>query len=126
MYSMQECCEKTGLTYDTLKYYCNQGLIPNVKRNKQNNYREFDDENVNWIKGLICLKKCDFSLKEIKEYIALCLEGESTIPQRKQMLLCQRKEIENQIQALNETLSFIDWKTKYYDNLLAKQEDNNK
>lgn len=30
MYSMKETCEKTNLTYQTLKYYCNEGLIPNV------------------------------------------------------------------------------------------------
>ena len=34
LYSMKETCNKTGLTYDALKFYCNEGLIPNVKRNK--------------------------------------------------------------------------------------------
>lgn len=32
MYTMKEACEKTNLPYETLKYYCNQGLVPNVKR----------------------------------------------------------------------------------------------
>lgn len=44
MYSMQECCKLTGLKYDTLKYYWYKGLIPNVKRDKTNNYRVFDDD----------------------------------------------------------------------------------
>ena len=30
MYSMKEVCEKVGMTYETLKFYCNKGLIPNV------------------------------------------------------------------------------------------------
>lgn len=34
LYSMKETCEKTHLTYDTLKFYCNEGLVPNVKRDK--------------------------------------------------------------------------------------------
>lgn len=119
MYSMHECCEKTGLSYDTLKYYCNQGLIPNVKRDKENNYRIFDDDDINWIKSLICLKKCDFSIKEIKEYINLCLKGKETILERKQMLIKQRKEIENKISSLNETLKFIDWKTNLYDKFMT-------
>lgn len=121
MYSMQECCKKTGLKYDTLKYYCNEGLIPNVKRDKTNNYRVFDEDDINWIKSLICLKKCDFSLKEIKKYIKLCDEGESTILERKQMLINQRKEIEKKINSLNETLNFIDYKTDLYDKFLSKQ-----
>ncbi len=115
MYSMQECCKMTGLNYDTLKYYCNEGLIPNVKRDKTNNYRVFDDNDINWIKSLICLKKCDFSLKEIKQYIELCLKGKESIAERKQMLANHRKEIENKISALNETLAFIDWKTDLYE-----------
>lgn len=119
MYSMQECCKKTGLSYDTLKYYCNQGLIPNVKRDKTNNYRIFDDNDINWINSLICLKKCDFSIKEIKQYIELCLKGKETILERKRMLTNQRKEIENKILALNQTLEFIDWKTNLYDKFLT-------
>ena len=55
LYSMKETCNKTGLTYDALKFYCNEGLIPNVKRNKSN-YRIFDDNDINWIKSLSCLK----------------------------------------------------------------------
>ena len=53
MYSMKETCEKVGMTYETLKYYCNEGLIPNVNRNK-GNYRVFDDNDINWIKNLSC------------------------------------------------------------------------
>lgn len=42
MYTMMQVCKETGLTYQTLKYYCNEGLIPNVKRDK-NNRRVFDE-----------------------------------------------------------------------------------
>ena len=45
LYSMKETCNKTGLTYDALKFYCNEGLIPNVKRNNSN-YRVFDDKDI--------------------------------------------------------------------------------
>lgn len=123
MYSMQECCKLTGLNYDTLKYYCNQGLVPNVKRDKLNNYRVFDDNDINWIKSLICLKKCDFSIKEIKKYIELCMKGKESLEERKTMLINHRKEIENKIQALNETLEFIDWKTSLYDKFMSGEKE---
>lgn len=32
MYTMREVCKETGMTYEGLKFYCNQGLVPNVKR----------------------------------------------------------------------------------------------
>ena len=33
-YTMKETCEMVNMTYEALKYYCNVGLIPNVKRDK--------------------------------------------------------------------------------------------
>ena len=65
MYTMMQVCKETDMTYQTLKYYCNEGLIPNVKRDK-NNRRIFDQHEVNWIKDLVCLKKCDMSIQEMK------------------------------------------------------------
>ena len=85
LYSMKQTCEQTGLTYDTLKFYCNEGLIPNVKRDK-NNYRVFNDKDIAWIKSLSCLKNCGMSIIEMKEYLKLCLEGESSIPERQKIL----------------------------------------
>ncbi len=118
MYSMKECCRLTGLSYDTLKYYCNLGLVPNVKRDKNSNYRVFDDADVNWIKSLICLKKCHLSIKEMRRYIDLCRSGKESINERKEMLLKHKKEIEEEICVLKETLDFIDKKTMLYDKFL--------
>ncbi len=98
-------------------------LIPNVKRDEYSNYRVFDDADIDWIKSLICLKKCDFSIQEIKEYIKLCEDGESTILERKQMLINHYKEIEKKIASLNDTLAFIDYKTNLYDKFLSKELD---
>lgn len=119
MYSMRECCKMTGLSYDTLKFYCNEGLVPNVKRDKTNNYRVFDDNDINWIKSLICLKKCGFSIKEMKIYIDLCLKGKESILPRKQMLFEHRKQVEEQINSLKATLDFIDKKNELYDKFLS-------
>ena len=117
MYSMKETCTKVGLTYETLKFYCNQGLIPNVKRDK-NNYRVFDDNNINWINSLSCLKKCGMSIAEIKTYLNLCLQGQSTIPERKDMLDKKKKELELKIKEIEDSLSFIDWKQNFYNDVL--------
>lgn len=119
MYSMKECCKLTGLSYDTLKYYCNENLIPNVKRDKNNNYRTFDENDVKWIKSLICLKKCGLSLKEMRTYINLCMQGKSTVTQRKDILSKQRKQLENQIRSLEDTINFIDKKNALYDKFLS-------
>ena len=93
MYTMKEACAKTGLSYETLKFYCNQGLVPNVKRDSQNR-RIFNDRDIAWINSLNCLKNCNMGIAEMKEYIALCLQGEGTIPERKLILEAKRKALE--------------------------------
>lgn len=118
MYSMKETCEKLNITYETLKYYCNEGLIPNVKRD-ENNYRVFDDNNIGWIKSLLCLKKCGMSIKDIKKYLNLCLEGKSTIPERKLILEKQKENLLAQIASLNDSINFIDYKQQLYDDMLS-------
>ena len=107
MYTMMQVCKETDMTYQTLKYYCNEGLIPNVKRDK-NNRRVFDERDLKWIKDLVCLKKCGMSIQEMKEYLDLCLQGESTIHQRKEMLDKKRKALLDSIEELKEALGRLE------------------
>lgn len=118
LYSMKETCEKTGLTYDALKFYCNEGLIPNVKRNKSN-YRVFNDNDINWIKSLTCLKNCGMSIIEMKKYLELCLKGESTIPERKIILNAKLRELEQKKQEIQKSIDFVNWKQNFYNDVLS-------
>ena len=109
MYTMKQACQAAGMSYETLKFYCNEGLVPNVKRSA-NNYRIFDDHDINWIKSLSCLKRCGMSIAEMKEYLALCLEGEKTIPQRKLVLIKHKDELQMKIRELEDAVRYIEWK----------------
>lgn len=118
LYSMKETCEMTGLTYDTLKFYCNENLIPNVKRNKSN-YRVFNDNDINWIKSLSCLKKCGMSIEEMREYLNLCLNGQSSIPERQEILDAKLCELENKKQEIQEAIDFVHWKQNFYNDVMS-------
>lgn len=95
-----------------------EGLVPNVKRDK-NNRRIFDEKDIKWIKDLVCLKKCGMSIQEMKDYLALCLEGPSTITRRKEMLSVKREELLSSIQELESCVDYIDWKQQFYDDVLS-------
>jgi len=118
MYTMKEACEKTGLSYETLKFYCNQGLVPNVKRDK-NNRRIFNDKDIAWINSLNCLRNCDMSISEMREYIGLCMEGESSIPKRKEILIAKRTSLVEKLQQVQDSIDYIDWKQGFYDDVLS-------
>lgn len=118
MYTMMQVCRETGMTYQALKYYCNEGLVPNVKRDA-NNRRIFDERDVKWIKDLVCLKKCGMSIQEMKAYLDLCLQGVSTIPQRKEMLTEKQQRLRASIQELEDSVAYIDWKQNFYNDVLS-------
>ncbi len=133
MYSMKEACQMTNMSYENLKFYCNEGLIPNVKRDKRN-YRVFSDNDIKWIQSLGCLKRCGMTINEMKEYLKLCLKGESSIPERKIILEKKRKNLLEAKKEIEDSIVFIDWKqnfynnvlsgkTKYYSNLIQTQEE---
>ncbi|MDZ7544061.1 MerR family transcriptional regulator, partial [Clostridium perfringens] len=100
MYTTKEVCEQVGISYETLKFYCKEGLVPNVKRDK-NNYRIFDEKNIAWLKGLQCLRKCGMSIKDMKLYMNYCMEGSSTIAQRKEMLDKLKESLLKKMNELN-------------------------
>jgi len=115
---MKQVCEATGLTYETLKFYCNEGLVPNVKRDK-NNRRIFDERDLAWIKNLSCLKKCSMSIADMKEYLSLCLEGKSSIPSRQEMLKIKKESLLSQIEEITASVNYIDWKQNFYKDVLS-------
>ena len=114
---MKQACQLTNLRYETLKFYCNQGLVPNVKRDA-NNRRVFDERDIAWINSLTCLKNCNLSLAEMKDYIALCLQGQSAIPKRKAFLAGKRTELLARLEATRDAIDYIDWKKGFYDDVL--------
>lgn len=118
MYTMQEACNKTGLSYETLKYYCKQGLVPDVMRDSLNR-RIFSEHNIAWINQLNCLKKCGMSMEEMKKYQVLCQLGKKTVAERKAILERKRAELEETRKQIEEALFYIDKKQAFFDNVLT-------
>lgn len=118
MYSMKEACTLTNMTYENLKFYCNEGLVPNVKRDRRN-YRVFDEHDIKWIQSLNCLKSCGMSIAEMKQYLALCMEVEGTIPERKVILAEKKETLLQSIVELQKAVAYIDWKQRFYDDVLS-------
>jgi len=106
------------MTYHGLKFYCNEGLVPNVKRDKLNR-RIFDERDIAWIKSLQCLKKCGMTIADMKEYMNLCLKGTESIPERKIILERRKAVLLSQIEELEKSAAYIDSKQKFYDEVLS-------
>lgn len=78
------------MTEYTIRHYTDNGLVPSIKRNKNNN-RLFDQESINWLTAAKYLRGCGTTVKAIKAYINLCLQGDSTINERYDIIIEQKK-----------------------------------
>lgn len=117
-YTMKEACGLVGMSYETLKFYCRTGLVPNVRRDGRNR-RVFDDRNIAWIKSLNCLRACGMGVAEMREYLDLCLQGEPSIPQRQALMERQRAILEERRAEIDRSLAYIDAKQRFYADVLA-------
>ncbi|MNN92975.1 hypothetical protein D3C81_2113390 [compost metagenome] len=58
-------------------------------------------------------------VKEIKQYIDLCMQGEGTATARRQIMANHRKAILRQIEDLKKNLTIVDLKIGFYDSYIA-------
>jgi len=96
-----------------------EGNLPKSHQRDRNNRRVFDDRDINWIKGLTCLKNCGMSIQEMKIYMDLRLQGEVSIPERKIILSQKREELIARMNTLNDSISYIDSKQRFFDEILS-------
>jgi len=113
MYSIQEAAQKLGLTPSTLRYYDKIGLLPNLRRSASG-IRIFSEQDIQWLGLICCLKNSGMPLEEIRHFMELCLQGEKSCEQRRQMLQKHRESILSQIQSLEKSLATVDYKIQHY------------
>ena len=58
-------------------------------------------------------------IQEMRQYLQLCLEGPSSIPERKVILEEKRLELEQELKRVQDSIAYIDWKQQFYDEVLA-------
>ncbi|MCZ0070332.1 MerR family transcriptional regulator [Bacillus sonorensis] len=124
MYSVKDVAKLLDLTEHTIRYYTDKGLVPSLQRDKNNN-RLFDDKSIDWLIGVKNLKKSGMSVEEIKYYVDLCLEGDSTIQERYAIILKQKELAHQELKEAQKRVEFLEHKAKnYLDIINQKIQDN--
>lgn len=117
MYTIKEVAKIMDVSEHTLRFWAKNGLFPEIKRD-QNNVRLFNDNDLEWVKIVKCLRKVGTDNKSIKRYIDLCLVGDSTLKERYQIILDTKEKALNQMQDLKNQLEVLDYKQAFYENLI--------
>lgn len=113
VYTIGEMADKLNITASTLRYYDKEGLLPFVERTN-GGIRKFKDSDYEWLKVIECMKKAGMSIKDIRIYIQLSLEGDSTIEARGQLFENQRQQLQKQIDEMNHTMKVLEYKCWFY------------
>lgn len=117
-YSIGEAAQRMHLSAPTLRYYDKEGLLPFVDRSA-GGARMFKESDFEWLRLIECLKSTGMPIRDIKQFIDWYMEGDTTLPQRRDMFYERRRAVEAQIETLQATLDMIDYKCWYYDTAVA-------
>jgi DNA-binding transcriptional MerR regulator len=115
-YTTKEVTEKLNLSMHTLRYYEKEGLLLPIARDK-NGMRQYSDLDLERLVLIRCMRSTGMSISYIKGYMKLCMEGFPSISKRKEVLLLQKKFLEEQKRELDENLKMVNWKLEYYQEL---------
>ena len=118
MYSAKDAAKITGLSTATLRYYEKEKLLPQIARNRQK-YRQYTDEDIEWIKMIQCMRIANIPIHSIKEYVSLLIQGGETLEQRFIMVQNHMEDIKKQMTNLQNAFDLTQKKLLFYEKLLA-------
>lgn len=118
-YTLKQFAEMFHTTEHTIRYYTDINLLPCQR--DQGNRRIFNEESVNWMQGIACLKGCGASIADMKEYCDLCRlpESRETLYARYQIILRQRERAYQRIEEAKATAAYMDEKVQHYEQILS-------
>jgi len=113
--TISELAKRLEVSPHTLRYYEKIGLIRDVERISGRRY--YTNGDFEWMCFIKRLKGTGMPLKQIQRYSRLRYDGDSTLSERKIMLLSHRQDLEMNITTLQNHLVALDQKIEVYETL---------
>ena len=86
--------------------------------------RKFGDTEIEALRVIECLKKAGMEIKDIRQFMDWCSEGPSTYPQRKELFERQRRQVEAEMERMNQVLDMLKFKCWYYEQAIQDGNEN--
>lgn len=112
--TIQQVCNRYGLTPDTLRYYEKIGVIPQVHRSASG-IRDYDEQDIGWVENAVCLRSAGVPVEKIAEYVQLYQAGDETFAQRRDLLAQVLTDLTAQRKQLDAAMSRLAYKIGRYD-----------
>jgi DNA-binding transcriptional MerR regulator len=111
--SIDEVARRTGLTAHTLRYYERIGLIAPVGR-AAGGQRRYAASDMAWIEFLLRLRTTHMPIGMMQTFATLRGAGDSTVPQRREMLEEHLTAVLAQIKAMRQSAAALQTKIVHY------------
>jgi DNA-binding transcriptional MerR regulator len=118
--TIQQVAQATGLSEHTLRYYERIGLIHPINR-AENKHRRYCDDDIGWIDFLNKLRATGMTIQQMQQYSMLQRQGDSTLPERVEMLKALRCQVDARMAELREHMKLLDYKVEIYEGIIAEQ-----
>ena len=118
VYTVGEMAKLLNIPASTLRYYDKEGLLPFVERSS-GGIRMFRESDFEWLQVISCMKKAGMSIRDIRHYIELAMQGDDTIETRLQLFQHQRDVLNQQIAEMKRTLETVEYKCWFYETAQA-------
>lgn len=117
-YTIGEVAAQLGVAPSTLRYYEREGLLPAVERSASGR-RAFSDQDSEACRVIDCLKTSGLSIRQIKAFMDMVVEGDATLPERLELFRERKEAMEREMRELQQVLDVLEFKTWYYEQAVA-------
>ncbi|MCC4400191.1 MerR family transcriptional regulator [Limosilactobacillus reuteri] len=112
--NIKEASERLNIPKETLRYWENSGLIPEVPRNSSG-YRDYTENEIKWALFIKAMRNAGMSVDSLIEFINLYNEHKSSrevqkslVKEQYDILLAKRNE-------LDKTLNYLSYKLDHFE-----------
>ncbi|RAX56787.1 transcriptional regulator [Helicobacter monodelphidis] len=121
-YTILEVSKQTGISPHTLRFWAKKGLFPFVERDS-NGVKYFSQSDIEWVGWIDWFRRSNMSIEDIKQYVNLAMQGDSTAQERQRMIAIQHTIVLEKIKEFQAIAKSLEHKLDVYANMLSNGKD---
>lgn len=112
--NIKETSELLNVPRETLRYWENNGLIPEVPRN-QSGYRNYGENEIKWVLFIKSMRKAGMSVESLIEFVSLYRERSDSREAQKALVKEQYENLVARRDELNKTINYLAYKLNHFE-----------
>lgn len=112
--NIKEVSERLDIPKETLRYWENNGLIPEVPRN-ESGYRDYTEKEIKWALFIKAMRKAGMSVESLIEFVKLYRSDTASREAQKSLVQEQYDQLVQKRDELDKTLNYLSYKLENFD-----------